>query len=824
MLLIQLIYNLSILVASSIISGFIETKFNKETLTGKILQGLLFGTIAVIGMLNPLIIDKGVIFDGRSIMLSLCSLFFGPISACIACIMVILARLEIGGPGTLMGITVIIESTLIGLLFFYLQKNNKIKLNSFNIWLIGLIVHIFMIFSMILLPSDIRFNVFRQLSLPIIVYYPLGTLLIGKILIDQEKNTILTKKLQEEQIKLKTIQQNIPGMIYKANKNWKTEITTGSEKICKYDPEELKKTSWLEIVYDKDREKIINELKKISPKNNNIVQEYRIVDKDNTIRWISDHKTFIFDANKDILEIYGIVFDISDKIEKEQLMKTLTKAIEESPISVLITDAYGKIKYANTRYTEQTESTLKELLMTYPEILDPKQTSKEYFNMIECLKSGEIWIGEYKKLRKDGIEIWERATIFTIFNENKEIANFVLLIEDITDIKQLINELTIAKEKAEESDRLKSAFLANMSHEIRTPMNGIMGFAELLKNPNLTSTEKDKYIEMILKSGKRMLDTLNDIINISKIEAGIEKLNIKDVNINHLLEDIYNFYLPEAKSKGIEFYLHKFLPDNKAYIKSDDFKLHVIINNLIKNALKFTSNGQVDFGYWIENSSIIFYVKDTGKGISPSFQDKLFKRFVQEEIGYTRTYEGNGLGLAISKAYVEMLEGKIWLEKSEINKGSEFRFKIPYLSDNNTSSKITIIEDDSKLITTKDLNLLIAEDDDFSYEYFEILFRNQFNKIFRAHNGQEAINIVKQNKIDLILMDIKMPLMDGYEATKKIREFNKEIIIIAQTAFAYPEDEIKAYKSGCNGYISKPINKNDLIKLINTLLKIKTTK
>lgn len=821
MFIIQLIYNLSTLIAASIISGFIDVRYSRNTLTGKILQGLLFGSIAILGMINPVVFEKGIIFDGRSIVLSLCGLFFGPVSGVISCTMAVVKRIFIGGSGALMGISVALESTIIGIIFYFLKENKKITLNNLNILLVGIIVHIFMIISMPLLPIGTRHQVFKQLALPVIIFYPIATLFIGKILIDQENIINLNKKLKEEQNKLKTLQQNIPGMIYKADNSWKAEIVTGSKELCGYKPEELMNKSWLEIIHYEDKERLIKESSQITPEKNHIVQEYRIIDKNNKIKWVSDHKTFIFDKKNNIKEVYGIVFDETEKIENEQLMRTLRKAIEESPISVVITDPYGKIQYANTKYTEITQYSFDELIMKYPKILEPGQISDEYYNMLEALQKGETWICEYIAERKDKTNIWERVTIFAIFDNNKVITNFVLLIEDITDRKQLIDELIKAKEKAEESDRLKSAFLANMSHEIRTPMNGIMGFAELLKNPELTSSEKDKYVEMILKSGKRMLDTLNDIISISKIDSGVEKIIIKDVNINHILEEIKNFYSLEAKSKGIEINLYKFLPDNKAFIRTDDLKLHSIINNLVKNAIKFTSKGKVDFGYWIENSSIIFYVKDTGKGISENFKDKLFQRFVQEEMGYTRMYEGSGLGLALAKAYVEMLNGQIWLEKSVINEGSEFRFKIPYSIGQNieeTSSKNII----KKNIIFNELTLLIAEDDDYSYEFLEILLKNQFKQILRAINGFEAIEIVKQNKVDLILMDIKMPLMDGYKATQKIREFNKDVIIIAQTAYAYPEDEIKAYQAGCNGYITKPIRKEVLIDLFYKLLKNKS--
>ena len=386
-------------------------------------------------------------------------------------------------------------------------------------------------------------------------------------------------------------------------------------------------------------------------------------------------------------------------------------------------------------------------------------------------------------------------------------------------IKQLNSQLQEAKANAEESERLKTAFLANMSHEIRTPMNGILGFAELLKDPKLTGEQQHVYIKIIEKSGIRMLNIINDIINISKLEANLVTTTISATNINEQIEYIYTFFKQEAQSKGLQLSLKNTLPSFEAIIKTDNEKLYSILINLVKNAIKYTKEGTIEVGYNLKTKSIPFelefFVKDTGIGIPKNKHAVIFDRFIQAEITDRSAIEGTGLGLAITKAYVEMLGGKIWVE-SEPEKGSTFFFTIPYI----TVSEVKIrpidvypIKDTVKL--NKNLKILIVEDDEISEELITLMIKTIANDILKARTGPESIEISRNNTdIDLILMDIRLPKMDGYEAVKNIRQFNKDVIIIAQSAYGLTGDREKAIDAGCNDYITKPIVKEDLLTLI----------
>jgi PAS domain S-box-containing protein len=419
-------------------------------------------------------------------------------------------------------------------------------------------------------------------------------------------------------------------------------------------------------------------------------------------------------------------------------------------------------------------------------------------------------------------------------NSTGRVYRIIVISRDITDnrilqtqlmdqnekLKLLNFDLTVSKEKAEESDMLKSAFLANMSHEIRTPMNGILGFSELLKTPGLSGAQQQEYIGIIEKSGKRMLNIINDIIDISKIEAGLINIDLKETNVNEKIEYIYTFFKPEMEAKGITFAFRNALPAKEAILVTDREKLYAILSNLVKNAIKYTERGSVEFGYVPTGSSselkeLQFYVKDTGIGIPKSRQNAIFERFIQADIPDKMARQGAGLGLSISKAYVEMLGGKIWVE-SEDGIGSTFHFTLPYnapLQGKNT--KTAESKENSVATDVLDLRILVAEDDDTSEQLISINIRAFSNEVMKARTGIEAVEICRNRPdIDLILMDIQMPGLNGYDATRQIREFNKDVVIIAQTAFGLSGDREKALKAGCNNYIAKPIGKNELLQLI----------
>jgi CheY-like chemotaxis protein/nitrogen-specific signal transduction histidine kinase len=376
------------------------------------------------------------------------------------------------------------------------------------------------------------------------------------------------------------------------------------------------------------------------------------------------------------------------------------------------------------------------------------------------------------------------------------------------------------QEKAQLADKLKSAFLANMSHEIRTPMNGILGFAELLKKPGLSGEEQLNYISIIEKSGARMLNIINDLIDISRIESGIMDVDLNETNINEQVEFIYTFFRPEVELKGIEFTYVNGLTSDEAFVSTDREKLYAILTNLVKNAIKYTSIGSIRLGYEKKGGFLEFYVQDTGIGVPKDRQGVIFERFVQADLNDKMAHQGAGLGLSITKAYVEMLGGKIWVASEEGN-GSTFYFTIPYNVEPEEESDY--INDGTYEVfkpQTGNLKIVIAEDDHISGVFISKVVEPLAKEIIKVQSGLEAIDICrKRNDIDLVLMDIKMPKMDGYEATRQIRMFNKNVIIIAQTAYGLSGDREKALEAGCNDYISKPIKSDVLNEMIQKHIK-----
>jgi PAS domain S-box-containing protein len=407
--------------------------------------------------------------------------------------------------------------------------------------------------------------------------------------------------------------------------------------------------------------------------------------------------------------------------------------------------------------------------------------------------------------------------------DTQTIATFIYQAGIALHRKQIDNELVKAKLAAEESDRLKSAFLANMSHEVRTPLNGILGLAQvMLKSEDIAPNFRND-VKMIVESGSSLLALIEDIMDVSKIEAGQMKIKYKPFFLNTMIDQLYSIFLANplylqknALQKNIELKYDK--PDENTAIMSDSDRLRQIFVNLIGNALKFTEKGFVNFGYFIKKQEITFYVKDSGIGIPKDKTVTIFDRFTQVDNTLARKFCGSGLGLAISKGLIFLLNGRIWCE-SDLGKGSSFYFTIPYypttmLTNDNTPIKKSTVDYDWSNNT-----ILIVEDDIINYKVIEAMLRNTKVKLIHVDNGLKAIEQASTNsKIDLVLMDVHLPEMSGLEATGKIKKVKPALPIIAQTANAMADDKDKCLEAGCADYISKPINMTELYTKIAKFL------
>lgn len=843
MVFLPLINNITLILSLSILYSLISQKWDYSSIWHKVLAGILFGFVAILGMLNPLKLQPGVIFDGRSIILSIGALFGGPITAIISVLISSLYRIYLGGAGAIMGVSVIVSSSAIGIAYHYFRLKNKKNTRVFYLFLFGVVVHIVMLLLTSTLPSNMNHEVLDTIALPVITIYPIASLFICLLFLQQEsrrKVSIALKEseenyrqlvenassiiikldsfgrinfmntyaqqlsgyslnelkgkhaigaiIQKENSSFKVFAQTIENLLYNPNEHalteteivckygeikwvsWtykviknedlsdsieilcigteisqkkKTEIALleserkyrqlyeslldgyakvdmggriidcnqAYQEMTGYSKEELFKLTYNDITPSKwhDYEKsIINEdffIKGYTP-----IYEKEYIRKDGNIITV-ELRTYLYSDNENkAIGMWAMVRDITERkrIENE-LIKSEEKyrsIIELAADTILLGDSNGNIIGANLKAVELTGYTIDELMgknissLFTKEILDKKPLQ------YEALKQGKVIISERIIVRKDDKEvpvemnsklmpqntyismirdITERINNEKILRESeqqlrKQNAEYIALNEDLNKSNERIREindvLIRTTEKAQESDRLKSAFLANMSHEIRTPMNGIIGFSDLLLQENLKKEDQKRYVEIIIRSSKQLLSIINDIIDISKIEAGQVTIYKKSFNLDAVITDTFNLYLEEAKRKNNKLKISIPNSSSSLVLNTDATKLTQVVGNLVNNAIKFTQDGNIEIGYTQKDSIVEIFVKDTGIGIDPANHALIFERFRQVDGVSTSSIAGTGLGLAISKSLVELMGGKIWVESAK-GEGAKFFFTIP---------------------------------------------------------------------------------------------------------------------------------------------------
>ncbi|KPK87352.1 MAG: hypothetical protein AMS27_02630 [Bacteroides sp. SM23_62_1] len=517
--------------------------------------------------------------------------------------------------------------------------------------------------------------------------------------------------------------------------------------------------------------------------------------------------------------VYGIYRNISEqkkaRLALEASEEKLRNILYSSPDAITVADLRGYIIEGNPAALEIFGlSSMDELIgMNAVGLVSPKDRKKSLEGFKKVLRQGYVKNVELELNLKNKKRILVEISASIIRNAAGKPIGIVGVTKDITDRREYEKKLQQAKEKAEESDRLKSSFLANMSHEIRTPMNAILGFSELLKNEDITREEREEYIKIIRSKGNELLLIINDIIDISKIETGDIKIFTSHFPVNDFILEVYQQFNEEKVLMNKDhIQLRTNIPnDEEPVIKTDRGRLKQIFTNLIHNALKFTFEGYVEFGYeLVKQSQIRFFIKDTGIGIPKEKQDIIFDRFRQVDESISSQFGGTGLGLAISKNLIEILGGEISVLSIPFQ-GSEFSFTLPVKETRKKEFDVTspVMHDDESPIKLPDLNgkkILVVEDDSSNYLFIESFLKRSSAKILWAKDGLQAIEIFKmEDNIDLIIMDIRMPNMDGIEATQKIRKINKKIPVIALTAYAFTNDQEKSIRAGCNDFLSKPV-------------------
>ena len=705
-IIIGLLQNTAILLAFSMIYDYWWVKNDEpKNLLNKIFTGFVIGLIGIILMLTPWILVPGIVFDTRSVVLSVSGLFFGAIPTIIAMIMTVIFRLTIGGDGSLMGIAVIISSGSIGILWNKYRSLSKSKYYIPELIALGLTVHISMLLCTLLLPADKVISTLKTVTVPLLTIYPIATVLLGTLMFRQYKN-------------------------------WQNR--KASEKLY-------------------ESEQRFSELLK------NTTLFSTIIGVDSSI---------IF-CNHSLLSVSG--YRLEELIGKNFFEIFIEKNSREKMLDI------------------------------FNSVLGGKEGHLNYENSI---------------LLRDGTSLlvsWNN----TLFRDNNGVVIGIASIgENITKRKQSESELIQAKIKAEESDMLKSIFLANMSHEIRTPMNAIMGFSALLGEKNIEDYERSQYIEIIRSSSDRLLQLINDIIDLSKLEAKQLSITISECSLSEIFTHSTElFKKSELLLKKPEIEFTSYFPDEmeNLIILSDGIRIQQVLDNLISNAIKYTERGKIETGLSLRledgREYIEIYVKDTGIGISEEKNDLVFERFRQVEEGVF--HEGAGLGLSISKGIVNLLGGNIWFI-SEINVGSVFYFTIPYIRPESPSNKVAKKKEVFTQLVGK--NIIIAEDDYNSFRYLELLLKERYANISYAKNGRDLLKLIENNLPDLILLDINMPIMSGFEFLAEMKSKGISVKIIAQTAYALPDEKERCINAGCHGYISKPISKTELYEVINAVL------
>lgn len=833
MIIQSLINNITLLLTLSILYSLISRKWDYSSLWHQLMAGILFGLVAITGMMNPLKLQPGIIFDGRSIILSIGAFFGGPVVAIISTIISLIYRLYLGGAGTLMGISVIVSSSMLGVIYHYIRKKYPKSNKIGYLFLFGVIVHINMLVLTLTLPSNLINEVFKRIALPVLILYPIGSLLICLLFTFQELGRMMIISLKNSEENYRLLVERASSTIIKLNRFGRIIfVNTFAQSNFGYKQEELLGKSVVGSLVENNKKNlrefadIIDEL--FQNQKTYKTLEVEIICKNGDRKWISWTCRAIQEDDTDTLELLCVGIDITEKKKVENdLLKSEEKyrtIIELAADTILIEDSNGDIIGANLKAKDLTGYSADELLgknicslfsqnsliinpIPYDLLLEGKgiinkriigrkdgseviveMSSKKmpndtYISIIrditekeltnEAIKESEerfrvvitstpiiifttnLWgiftlsegiglskidlkpgqlVGESifevckeypeilrilrlvlengKTLRKDitikGITF---DTLFSpLFGKDKEIKGMMSVATDITErrnaekrilesehllrkqnaeyqtlneelnetnqrIREINEKLIKATEKAQESDKLKSAFLANMSHEIRTPMNGIVGFSGLLQRSCEANDEQKKYVDIIIKSSNQLLSIINDIIDISKIEAGQATLNKTNVILKQVVTDIFDLYSEMANQKRINLILS--IPRNSRplIIQSDEIKIKQVISNLVTNAIKFTEKGNVEMGYTVNDCFVEIFVKDDGIGIDKENYSLIFERFRKVE-GNNNSSSGTGLGLAISKSLVELMGGKIWVESVKGN-GAKFFFTIP---------------------------------------------------------------------------------------------------------------------------------------------------
>lgn len=598
-----------------------------------------------------------------------------------------------------------------------------------------------------------------------------------------------------------TLENAVAGFWFYDTKEKKLHWDKGLYKMFEIDENiPMNNKKFLSFIHPADKQRVENKINKTKDDGTEYSDIYRIITNKGNTKYIFSTAFLLRDDEGNIIKYSGLNFDRTEEYKRELDLKELNQrfqiAVESGNIGIWDFDFKNNILDWNEPMYDIYELDKNEFannIQVWEKTVHPEDLADTNQHLYNAIRFDKLYNTTFRIITKSGkikyIDAYGKIIKDSEGNQLKISGVNIDITEQIE--KQL--ELKKAKEIAEENDKLKTAFLHNISHEIRTPLNGIVGFTHLLTKDDITFEEKKEFEKMIKSSSDRLIQVIEDIIDLSMIETSQIEINKQLFDLNGVIDDVYMLYKDRMTEKGLGF-KYNYDASKSIQMFTDSKYLIKILAHLLHNSLKFTNKGEVEISYKIINRKVQFKISDTGIGISDDLKEKIYDRFVQGDNEVNRNYEGAGLGLTLCKELIEKLGGKIWFESS-VNVGSTFYFELPIKK--NTENYI-----------------LIAEDNDTSYIFLNILLKKNGYKAIRALNGKEAVEICESHGISLVLMDMKMPVMSGYEATEIIRKRFKDLPIIAVTADSVEPLIEKAFKVGCNSHLSKPIEPSNLLNEI----------